>query len=58
MRVRWVRQKEHMGRSGCGILLGKPEGKKEPGRFRRRWDGNTKNDLKEIFWIVDWLHVT
>jgi hypothetical protein len=30
------------------ILVGKPEGKRPPGRPRRRWVGNIKIDLREI----------
>jgi hypothetical protein len=27
---------------------GKPEGKRPPGRLRRRWEGNIKMDLQEV----------
>jgi hypothetical protein len=30
------------------VLLGKPEGKRQPGRPRRRWEDNIKRDLKEV----------
>jgi hypothetical protein len=30
------------------IFVGKPEGKRQLGRFRRRWVGNIKMDLKEM----------
>jgi hypothetical protein len=30
------------------ILVGKPEGKRPLGRLRRRWENNTKMDLREI----------
>jgi hypothetical protein len=33
------------------ILVGKPEGKRPPGRPRRRWVGNIKMDVREIGWI-------
>jgi hypothetical protein len=34
---------------GRGHLLGRP---------RRRWEGNTKIDLKEVWYCgVDWIHV-
>jgi len=29
-------------------LVGKPEGKKPPGRLRRRWEDNIKMDLQEV----------
>jgi hypothetical protein len=28
------------------VLMGKPEGKKQTGMYRRRWDGDFKIDLK------------
>jgi hypothetical protein len=28
--------------------VGKPEGKRPVGRLRRRWDDNTKMDLREV----------
>jgi hypothetical protein len=31
-----------------GILMVKPEGKKPPGRHRRRWKDNIKIDLGDI----------
>jgi len=31
-------------------LLGKPEGKKQLGRHRRRWEDNVKMDLREVGW--------
>jgi hypothetical protein len=36
--------------------MGKPEGKRPPGKPRRRWFDNIKMDLKEIGWDeVDWI---
>jgi hypothetical protein len=37
-------------RNAYRILVGKPEGKRPPGRPRRRWVGNIKMDLREIGW--------
>jgi hypothetical protein len=41
------------------VLVGKPEGKRPPGRPRRRWEDGIRMDLKEIclgVWIgFDWL---
>jgi len=31
-------------------LVGKPEGKKQLGRSRRRWENNIKVDLREVGW--------
>jgi hypothetical protein len=40
------------------ILVGKPEGKRECGRFRCRWEDNLRMDLREIRWEgVDWIHL-
>ena len=30
------------------VLVGKPEGKRQMGRPRRRWEDNTKMDLQEV----------
>jgi hypothetical protein len=30
------------------VLVGKPEGKRELGRLRRRWEDNIKMDFQEI----------
>jgi hypothetical protein len=32
------------------ILVGKPEGKRPPGRPRSRWQNNIKLDLQEVIW--------
>ena len=32
----------------CGVLVGKPEGKRPLGRPRRRWEDNIKMDLQEV----------
>jgi hypothetical protein len=40
-------------------LVGKPKGMRRLGRPRRRWEDNSRMDLREIGWRdVDWLHVT
>jgi hypothetical protein len=39
------------GRGVYRVLVGKPEGKKQLGRPRRRWEDNIKADLKEVGWI-------
>jgi hypothetical protein len=40
------------------ILVGKPGGKRLPGRPRRRWDDNIKMDLREIgLDIMEWIHL-
>jgi hypothetical protein len=39
------------GRGVYRVLVGKPKGKKQLGRPRRRWDDNIKADLQEVGWI-------
>jgi hypothetical protein len=41
------------------ILVGKPEGKRQLGRPRCRWEDNNRTDLRESGWEgVDWMHLT
>jgi hypothetical protein len=51
-RMRWAGHLARMGekRSACGLLLRKPEQKKQLGRSRRRWVDNIRMDLGEIGW--------
>jgi hypothetical protein len=38
------------------VLVGKTEGKKTPGRPRRRWEDNIKMDLQVVGWGgMDWI---
>jgi hypothetical protein len=48
-RVRWAGHVASMGeaRGAYNILVGKPEGRRPPGRPRRRWEDNIKMDLGE-----------
>jgi hypothetical protein len=36
------------GTGVCGVLVGKPEGKRPLGRPRRRWENSIKMDLGEL----------
>jgi hypothetical protein len=36
------------GRDVYRVLVGKPEGKRQLGRPRRRWEDNVRIDLKEV----------
>jgi hypothetical protein len=39
-------------------VVRKPEGKRQLGKPKRRWDDDIGVDLKEISWEgVDWMHV-
>jgi hypothetical protein len=43
-------------RNACRILVGKPEGKRPPGRPRCGWVDNIKIDLTQIGWGgMDWI---
>jgi hypothetical protein len=43
-------------RNMYGLLVGKPKGKRPPGRPKRRWIDIIKMDLLEIeFSVVDWI---
>jgi hypothetical protein len=40
------------------VLVGKPEGKRPPGRPRRRWEDGIRMDLREIGLVdVDWIRL-
>ena len=47
-RIRWAGHVARMGegRGVYGVLVGEPEGKRTPGRPRRRWEDNIKMDLQ------------
>ena len=59
----WMRWAEHAACMGEGrglyrILTGKPEGKKQSGRPRSRWENNIKMDLTEIGQKgLDWINL-
>jgi hypothetical protein len=45
-------------RNAYKILVGKPEGKKQLGRPRGRWQDNIRVDLREMRWgSVDWINL-
>jgi hypothetical protein len=57
-RMRWAGHAARMGekRNAYRILVGKPDGKRQLGRSRRRWVDNIKMDLREIGWDgMDWI---
>jgi hypothetical protein len=39
------------------ILVGRPEARRTLGRPRRRWEDNTKMDLQEVGWGMDWIEL-
>jgi len=57
-RMRWAGHVARMGeeRGVYGVLLGKPEGGRPPGRPRRRWVDNIRMDLQEMgCGYMDWI---
>jgi hypothetical protein len=46
-RMRWVEHVACMGdrRGAYGVLVGRPEGKRQLGRSTCKWEGNIKMDL-------------
>jgi hypothetical protein len=62
-RMRWAGHVAGMGdeRKVYRVLVGKPEGKRPPGRPRRRWEVGNRMDLREIDWGVwsgfGWLRI-
>jgi hypothetical protein len=59
-RMRWAGRVVRMGqkRNAYRILVGKPEGKRPPGRPRRRWVDYITMVLREIRWDgMDWIDV-
>ena len=57
-RMRWV---EHVARMGerrgiYRVLVGKPEGERQLGRSRRRWEDNINMDIHEVeCGGIDWI---
>jgi hypothetical protein len=44
-------------RGAQNILVWRPEGRRQLGRPRHRWEYNIEIDLREIgFGLVDWIH--
>ena len=57
-RMRWVGHVARMGERRCvyRVLVGKPEGKRQLGRSRRRWEDNIHMDLQDVgCGGMDWI---
>jgi len=55
--MRWAGHVASMGEESgvCRVLVGKPEGKRQLGRPRRRWVNNIRMDLQEVgCGYIDW----
>jgi hypothetical protein len=37
--------------------VGKPEGRRPPGRPKHTWDDNIKKDIREVEWGMEWIDV-
>ena len=58
--MRWAGHVARMGewRDVYRVFVGKPEGKRQLGRPRRRWEDNSKMDLQEVGCEgVEWIEV-
>ena len=58
--MRWPGRLARMGEKTdvCGVLVGKPVGKRPLGRRRRRWRDNIKIDLQEVrYGGMDWIEL-
>jgi hypothetical protein len=45
-------------RGACRILVGRPEGRRQLGRPRRRCEDNIKMDLQDVGWVgTDWIEL-
>jgi hypothetical protein len=42
-------------RGAYRILVGRPEGRRPPGRPISIWEDNIKMDLQEVGWGMDWI---
>jgi hypothetical protein len=59
MRMRWTGHVACIGenRNTYRFLVGKPEGKRPPGRIRRSWIDYVRVVLREIGWSsMDWIN--
>jgi hypothetical protein len=56
-RLRWAEHVARMGerKGACGVLTGKPEGRRPLGRPRRRWETDIGTALREVELGMDWI---
>jgi hypothetical protein len=60
LRMRWAEHVARMEerRGVYKVLVGRTEGKRPPGRPRRRWEDNIKMDLQEVgCGCMDWIEL-
>jgi len=59
-RIKWAGHLARIGerRGVYSVLVGRPEGKRPPGRPRRRWEDNIKMDFQEVGCEdMDWIEL-
>jgi hypothetical protein len=59
-RIRWAGNLARMGqkRYAYRILVGNPEGKRPLARRIRRWEDNSRMDLRDVGWgDMDWIYL-
>ena len=59
-RMKWAGHVARMGDRGdiCCVLVGKPEGKRQLGRPRRKWEDNIKMNLQKVGCrSMDWIEL-
>jgi hypothetical protein len=45
-------------RGAYRILVGRPEGRRPPGRPRHRWENNIEMDLQKVGWVgMNWIEL-
>jgi hypothetical protein len=45
-------------KNAYSMWIGNPEGKRQFGRSRSRWEDNIRLDLREIVWeVMDWIYL-
>jgi len=57
MRWAWHVARMEEGRCVHRVLMGKPEGKRQLGRPKRRWEDNIKMDRQEVGGGGDWMEL-
>jgi hypothetical protein len=60
-RIGWAGHVARMGDTGAyRVLVGRRDGKRSLGRYRRRWEDNIKMNLQEVGWggmdLIDLAH--
>ena len=55
--LRWARHVARVGESGVtySILVGRPEGRRPLGKPVHKWEYNSKTNLQEVGWGMDWI---